>query len=82
MVFAVDISLLVVFKFYTALTDKQLTREPRVREVESSDSKGRPNLTQRCKRFATASITSGVTRGLSQGRGASLERGTLILTQV
>jgi len=32
-----------------------LTRVPRVREVESSNPKGRPNLTQHCKRFATAS---------------------------
>jgi len=28
---------------------------PRVLEVESSNPKGRPNLTQRSKRFATAS---------------------------
>jgi len=34
---------------------ERLTRIPRVREVESSNPKGRRNLTQRCKRFATAS---------------------------
>jgi len=35
---------------------KQLTRVPRVRELESSFPKDRwSNLTQRCKRFATAS---------------------------
>jgi len=37
--------------------DKRLTRVPRVREVESSNPKCRPNLTQRCKRFATASTS-------------------------
>jgi len=33
---------------------------PRVREVESSFPKGRPNLTQRCKRFATTSTSTQV----------------------
>jgi len=37
-----------------------LTRVPRVRVVESSNPKGRPNLTQRCKRFATASTSTQV----------------------
>jgi len=39
---------------YFASTTERLTRVPRVREVESSNLKGQPNLTQRCKRFATA----------------------------
>jgi len=34
---------------------KRLTRMLRVQEVESSFLKGWPNLTQRCKRFASAS---------------------------
>jgi len=33
---------------------EQLTRVPRVHKVWSSNPKGRPNLTQRCKRFAIA----------------------------
>jgi len=33
---------------------------PRVRKVESSNPKGRPNLTQHCKRFSTASTTAQV----------------------
>jgi len=33
---------------------------PRVRVVESSDPNGRPNLAQRCKRFATASSSTQV----------------------
>jgi len=37
-----------------------LTRVSRVREIESSIPKGRPNLTQRCKRFATASASTQV----------------------
>jgi len=36
---------------------EQLTRVPRMREVESSNLKGRPILTQRWKRFATASTS-------------------------
>jgi len=36
------------------------TRVPRVLEVESSFLKGRPNLTQRCKRVATASTSTKV----------------------
>jgi len=32
----------------------------RVLEVESSNPKGRPNLTQRCNRFATASTSTQV----------------------
>jgi len=39
---------------------EQLTREPCVREIESSNPKGRPNLTQRCKRFAIASTSTQV----------------------
>jgi len=39
---------------------ERLTRVPRVREVESSFFKDRPNLTQRCKRFATASTSTQV----------------------
>jgi len=38
--------------------DERLTRLPRVREVESSNPKGRQNLTQCCKRFATTSIST------------------------
>jgi len=38
----------------------RLMRVPRVREVESSFPKGRPNLTQRCKRFATDSTSTHV----------------------
>jgi len=37
--------------------DKRFTRIRRVREVENSNPKGRPNLTQRCKWFATASTS-------------------------
>jgi len=37
-----------------------LTRVSRVREVEISNPKNRPNLTQRCKRFATASTSTQV----------------------
>jgi len=33
---------------------ERLTRVPHVREVESSFLKGRPNLTQCCKRFKTS----------------------------
>jgi len=40
---------------------EQLTRVPRVREIESSNPKGRPNLTQRCQRFTTASTSTQVT---------------------
>jgi len=32
---------------------ERLTRVPRVREVESLNPNGRPNLRQRCKQFAT-----------------------------
>jgi len=39
---------------------ERLTRLPRVREVEISFLKGRPNLTQRCKRFVTASTSTQV----------------------
>jgi len=39
---------------------KRLTRVPRVRDFESSNPNGRPNLTQRCKRFATASTSAQV----------------------
>jgi len=38
----------------------RLTRMPRVREVEMSFPKGRPNLTQRYKRFSTASTSTQV----------------------
>jgi len=44
----------------TASMAERLTRVPRVREVENSFLKGRPNLTQRCKRFATASTSTQV----------------------
>jgi len=37
-----------------------LTRVPRVREVENSNPKGRPNLTPRCKWLATASTSTQV----------------------
>jgi len=37
---------------------EELTRVPRVREIESSNPKGRPNLIQLCKRFATASTST------------------------
>jgi len=39
---------------------KRLLRLPRVQEVKSSKRKGRPNLTQRCKRLATASTSTQV----------------------
>jgi len=39
---------------------KRFTRVPRVREVESSFPKGRPNFAQRCKGFATASTSTQV----------------------
>jgi len=39
----------------------QLMRVPRVRGVESSNPKDRLNLTQRCKRFATASTSTQIT---------------------
>jgi len=44
----------------TVSITERLTRVPRVREVESSFPKGRPNLAQRCKRFATASTSTQV----------------------
>jgi len=37
---------------------ERLTRVPQVRKVESSFSKDRPRLTQRCQRFATASTST------------------------
>jgi len=37
---------------------ERLTRVPHVRKVEKSNPKGRPNLTQRCKRFAFASTST------------------------
>jgi len=39
---------------------KRLTRVSRVRKVENSNPNGRPNATQRCKRFATASTSTQV----------------------
>jgi len=39
---------------------QRLTRLPRVQEVESLNPKARPNLTQRCKWFATASTSTQV----------------------
>jgi len=39
---------------------ERITPVPRVREVESSFAKARPNLTQRYKRFATASTSTQV----------------------
>jgi len=41
-----------MFALSTASIAAQLTRVPRVREVESSNHKGQPNLTQRCKQLA------------------------------
>jgi len=41
-------------------TAERLTRVPRVKEVVSSNPIGRPNLTQSCKRFATASTSTQV----------------------
>jgi len=38
--------------------DKRLTRVPLVREVESLNPKDWPNLTQRCKPFATVSTST------------------------
>jgi len=43
----------------TALVER-LTRVPRVRKVDSLNLKGRPNLTQLCKRFATTSTSTQV----------------------
>jgi len=39
---------------------ERLTCVPRMREVESSFTKGRPNFTRRCKRFVTASTSTQV----------------------
>jgi len=41
-------------------SEVQLTRVPRMQEVESSNPKSRPNFTQRCKRFVTASTSTKV----------------------
>jgi len=45
---------------------EQLTRVPRVREVERSNPKGRPNLKQRCKRFASFNIYASTSVALAQ----------------
>jgi len=43
------------------LDGERLKHVPRVREVESSNLKGRSNVIHRCKQFATASTSTQVT---------------------
>jgi len=52
---------ILIIRFVTYCFDgERLTLVPRVPEVENSNLKGRPNLTQGCKRFATASTSTQV----------------------
>jgi len=58
--FISNFCLLLYVLFIKKLFPERLTLVSRVREVESSFPKDRQNLTQRCKRFATASTSTPV----------------------